>query len=185
MMKKIFSNRKKGFTLVELLVSISIFAVVMVVSMGSILVMLNSNRKSQAIRSVLDNLGTTMDDMSRSIRFGSNYHCGSSGVLTQPQNCPSGDTNMTIIDSSGTQITYKLSNGRIARTIGGVDYYLTSPDTNIQTLTFFVFGALPYSTPDLLQPRVIMVINGTAGVNTTSQSPFSLETMVSQRKLDF
>jgi prepilin-type N-terminal cleavage/methylation domain-containing protein len=184
-MKKNLSNGKKGFTLVELLVSISIFAVVMVVSMGSILLILNSNRKSEAIRSVLDNLGSTMDDMTRSMRFGTNYHCGSSGTLTLPQNCLAGDTSVTILDSSGTQITYKLSNGRIARTIGGTDYYLTSPDTNVQTLTFFVFGAPPYSTPDLSQPEIIIVVKGVAGVNTTSQAPFSLETAVSQRKLDF
>ena len=184
-LKQRLNKKNKGFTLVELLVSISIFAVVMVASMGSILIMLNSNRKSQAVRSVLDNLSYTMDDMTRSIRFGTNYHCGSGGILTQPQDCASGDISLTVLDSSGSQVTYKAVSGRIVRTSGGTDYYMTSPDTNIQTMTFFVLGSSPYSTPDLNQPRVIMVVIGTAGVSGVNQSKFTLETMVSQRKLDF
>lgn len=183
-MTKLKTKKKKGFTLVELMVSISIFAVVMVASMGSILVMVNSNRKSQAVRSVLDNLSSTVDDMTREIRFGTNYHCGASGTPSQPQNCASGDTSLTVLDSSGTQVTYKIVGSSIVRTIAGANYVMTSPDTNVQTMTFFVSGAQPYSSGDLSQPRVLMVVTGTAGVGTANQSPFSLETMMSQRKLD-
>jgi len=177
-------KKNKGFTLVELLVSISVFSVVMVICMGSIVVMLDSNRKSEAERSVMDNLGYTMDNMVRSIRFGSSYHCGLSGTLNQPLDCPTGDTAITVLDSSGTQTTYRLSGGAIVKTVGGVDYILTSPDTTIQTLTFFVLGSTLYSAGDVVQPRVIITVNGIAGVNSKSQSSFNLETMVSQRKLD-
>jgi prepilin-type N-terminal cleavage/methylation domain-containing protein len=62
-----------GFTLVELMISIAVFSSVMVASMGSIFVMLNSNRKSEAVRTILDNMSYTMDDMVRAIRFGSAY----------------------------------------------------------------------------------------------------------------
>jgi prepilin-type N-terminal cleavage/methylation domain-containing protein len=173
-----------GFTLVELMISIAVFSSVMVASMGSIFVMLNSNRKSEAVRTILDNMSYTMDDMVRAIRFGSIYHCGSSFPLNIPNNCNSGDTTLTFVDSSGTQITYKLVSGQIVRTIGGVDYFLTSGDANIQSLTFFVLGATTYVNGDFNQPKVIIVIKGTAGVNTISQTPFLLETTVSQRKLD-
>jgi hypothetical protein len=104
--------------------------------------------------------------------------------LNIPNNCNSGDTTLTFVDSSGTQITYKLVSGQIVRTIGGVDYFLTSGDANIQSLTFFVLGATTYVNGDFNQPKVIIVIKGMAGVNTISQTPFLLETTVSQRKLD-
>lgn len=185
-MKKLKTEKfQKGFTLVELLVSISVFSVVMVICMGSILIMLNSNRKSQAERTVMDNLSYSMDEMVRSIRFGTTYHCGLSGVLSQPMDCASGGSSITVLDSSGAQITYKLVGTSLVKTVGGVDYTLTSPDTTVQTMTFFVFGSLPYFSGDLLQPRVIILVKGLSGVNTTSPSSFTLETMVSQRKLDF
>jgi hypothetical protein len=157
--------------------------VVMVVSMGSILIMLNSNRKSQAERTVIDNLSYTMDDMVRTVRFGTVYHCGSSGTLSNPQDCLSGNISLTVLNSSGVQTTYTVQNGAIVRTDNTGTFTLTSSDTIIQSLTFYVSGSTAY--PNLLQPRVIMVVRGLAGVSgNNSQSPFSLETMVSQRKLD-
>jgi hypothetical protein len=68
---------------------------------------------------------------------------------------------------------------------GAAAYALTSPDVNIQTLSFFVFGSASYASGDLSQPRVIVLIKGyVAGANMTDSS-FTLETTISQRRLDF
>ncbi len=172
-----------GFTLVELIVSIAMFSVVMVVCMSSVLIMLDSNRKSQAQRTLVDNLSYSLDEISRSARFGTVYHCGG-GTLNLTQDCQGGDTSFTVLDQTGTQVTYKLSGNRVAKTIGGVDYYLTSPDVTINKLFFFVIGSDPFSTGNIQQPWVGIIIGGSAGVNTNSQSSTTLETVVSQRKLD-
>lgn len=183
-------NKNKGFTLVELIVSVSLFAVIMLISMGSILSVFEANRKSQSLRAVMDNLNFTLEAMTRTIRFGTNYHCDyTAGTLTSPRDCVAGATSISVLDSSGlNQVTYKLSNNRIARTInGGADYYLTSSDVTIQNLKFYVFGSTKYSTSaDLYQPQVIVVVGGYAGSSTrpTSQSSFSLQTTVSQRVFD-
>ena len=70
---------KKGFTLVELLVSSAIFTVVSIVAVGAVLTINAANRKTQAIRAVVDNLNFAMESMSRKLRTGSNYHCAISG----------------------------------------------------------------------------------------------------------
>jgi prepilin-type N-terminal cleavage/methylation domain-containing protein len=180
------SIKDKGFTLIELMVSITIFSVVMLASMGAVLTVLNANRKSESLRSVMDNLSFTLDTMTRTIRFGSVYHCSASGNLSVPNDCPSGDSSLTVLDSSNNQVTFYLSSGQIMRVVGtDSPLSLTSPDVNIQTLGFWVVGSTPYSAGgDLLQPKVIVLIKGyVAGTNMTGSS-FTLQTTISQRKLD-
>ena len=181
----ISSDKNRGFTLIELIVSIAVFSMVMLASMGAVLTVLNANRKSEALRAVMDNLSFTLDTMTRSVRFGSSYHCTASGNLSSPNDCPAGDSNLTVLDSDGNQVTFYLSSGQIMRIVNnGTAFALTSPDVNIQAMTFWVLGSATYSQGDLLQPRVIVLIKGyVAGANMTDSS-FILETTISQRKLD-
>jgi len=185
------SKKNKGFTLIELMVAISIFSVVMVMCMGSILSVLDANHKSATLRSVMDNLNYTLEGMTRSIRFGKNYHCGSSGDVTSPSDCSSGDSSLSIKDSNGSLVTYGLSSNRITRSIdGGANFYLTSPDVTIQSLTFYVLGSYPFGacngvSTDCLQPRMVIVIKGYADSKNLAKSSFTLETTISQRKFDY
>ena len=187
--RKIEKSKNAGFTLVELMVSLTIFSLVMVVLMGSILSVLDANRKSQAERAVMDNLNFSLEGMTRTIRFGDNYHCGASSPTTSHLDCGNGADNMTVRDSNLNQVTYKLVNdvngSRIVKTSGGTDYNVTSKDVTIQALAFYVYGSNPYSVADLSQPRVVIMVKGYAGVKQTLQSTFILETTISQRKLDF
>jgi len=182
-------NKKAGFTLVELMVSVTVFVVVMVISMGSILSIFDANKKSQTLRTVMDNLNFTMEAMTRTIRFGTNYHCDvTTGDITTPapQDCSLGASSMIVKASDGKKVAYKLNGGRIARSINGLsDYYITSSDVTITDLKFRVIGSTPYSVgSDLYQPQVIITISGFAGLKPTTKSSFSLETTVSQRMFD-
>ncbi len=78
------SLNKKGFTLVEVMVSLSIFAMVIVVAVSVLLSMMDANHKAQNIQSVMTNLSFALDSMTREIRMGSNYYCKQSGVETIP-----------------------------------------------------------------------------------------------------
>lgn len=180
-------KRNRGFTLVELMVAVTIFSVVMVISMGSIIGVFDANQKSKTLRSVMDNLNIAMESMTRTIRFGTNYHCGTSLPLTVPLDCGgAGNSDLTVRAQNGAQTSYSLVNGRIMRTIGANTYGLTSPDVTITTLNFRVFGAPPYAGgTNLLQPQVIIVVSGYVGTKATTQSTFTLQTTVSQRILDF
>ena len=62
-----------GFTLIEIMVAVSIFSLIMVISMGSILSVFDANKKSQTLRTVMDNMNFTLEGMTRTIRFGRNY----------------------------------------------------------------------------------------------------------------
>lgn len=187
--KNIKKNKESGFTLVELLVSVSLFISILTISLGAIVSIMDANRKSQTLRSVMDNLNSSMESINRTIRFGQNYHCGTSGTLSSPQDCATTPSDsLTVLDSTGNQVTFALSNSRLVKTVGGTNYYLTSPDMTIQSLSFFVFGSYPYSggaVNDNLQPRVIVSIKGYVGTKANSSSNFVIETTISQRKFDY
>jgi|SRR5579872_5946710 len=175
-----------GFTLVEIMVSLSIFVVVMTLIMGSILSVLNNNQSAQAKKTAMDNLDFALESMARTVRFGVNYHCGSAGTLSSPNDCASGASSLTILASDGSQVTYTLSGGVLTRSVNsGAAYAMTSPEIVINRLAFRVFGSAAYGT-DYLQPQVIITVSGTAGSanKAATQSTFNLETTVDQRKLD-
>jgi len=178
---------KRGFTLVEILVSITIFLVVMTVAMGSVVSIINTNRKVGISKALMDNLNFAMESISREIRFGKNYHCitaGDSGPYSTTQNCPSGGTAISFYSQEGAQVIYRLNGTAIeVSTDNGTTYIpITSPEVIVQDLTFYVVGANP-PPGDTLQPRVIIRLKGLAGTGQ-NQTYFALETQVSQRELD-
>jgi prepilin-type N-terminal cleavage/methylation domain-containing protein len=186
LLRKKINNLERGFSLVELMVAMSIFILVLLISSGSILNIFNANQKSKSLRSIMDNLNTTVEAMTRTIRFSTNYHCGSTGTFTIPQDCGgSGSSTLVVTPPNGSAVKYSLVSGRIVRTIGGVDSFLTSSDVNITNLAFRVYGSAPY--PDLSQPQVIIVIQGAVSPTgkSSAQSTFTIETTVTQRIFDF
>ncbi len=183
-------QNKRGFTLIEIMVSVTVFTLVMVISMGSILSAFDANRKSQSLRAVMDNINFTLESMTRTIRFGTNYHCNvnvTSPSVSSPNNCAGGATSMAVLAPDGlSTYYYRLNNGSIQRSQDGSNYSsVTGSDVNISKLTFYVLGALPYTSNDYLQPKVIMVVKGNfTGSKVTTDTTFTIETMVSQRKFD-
>ncbi len=189
-MIRIKNKSDSGFSLIEIMVSMSLFITVIVISMGSILSVLDANRKSQSLRAVMDNLNFTLESMTRTIRFGNHYHCGSSGNTSLPLDCASGADSLTLVGPDNASVTYKLVSSRIDRIVdNGVspqEAFVTSVDVTITKLTFYVFGSAEFNGgADLYQPQVILVISGYAGTKASSQSTFTIETTVSQRLFDF
>lgn len=68
---------QSGFTLIEMLVSLSLFTVVVTITVGSMLVLINGNRELVNSQSIMDSLSFSMDSMTREIRTGRAYFCGS------------------------------------------------------------------------------------------------------------
>lgn len=173
----------RGFTLVELLTAVSIFAIVMVISMGSVLGIFDANRKTRSLKTVMTNLNLALESMSKEVRFGQNYHCNGqvTGTITTPRNCASGDTLLSFLSNEGDQVTYRLSNQTIEKRINSEDFIaVTAPELVVDDLDFYVLGA---GTGNTLQPKVIVRIKSHAGTGR-SRSDFTLQTLLSQREPD-
>lgn len=76
----LFTQKKKGFTLIEALVSLGLFSIVVVAATGVILSIISSNKKNQAISSVVNNLNYSIESMVRDIKTGYRYKCDFIGV---------------------------------------------------------------------------------------------------------
>jgi prepilin-type N-terminal cleavage/methylation domain-containing protein len=173
---------QKGFTLVELMTALTIFMIIMVMSMGSILGVFDANRKSQSESIVMNNLNLAVESMARDMRFAHGYHCGS-GNFSQPQVCPSGDSIIAFTNSNGDHMVYKLDGSTLERSSDNGNNFtaVTAPEIVIENLTFRVFGAAP---GDILQPKTLISIKGYSDTKASSKTEFSLQTLVSQRCLD-
>ncbi len=183
-------KKNKGFTLVEIIVSVGIFTFVMFISTGAIYSIFDANRKSQNTRSIIDNLNYTLESMTRTIRFGTTYHCDiTTGSVSTPRDCASGASSISVSNPPVNPlgyVYYRLNAGAIQRSFNlGVTWLsLTSPDVTVTNLSFRVFGSPSYASGDRLQPQAIVVISGYVGVKATSKTTFTIETTVSQRLVD-
>ncbi|MCL5782023.1 MAG: type II secretion system GspH family protein [Patescibacteria group bacterium] len=68
----------RGFTLLEMLVSLGIFTVVAVIAVGSLVKITDLNRRTQALQSAMNNMNFVTEAMTREMRVGTKYFCDSS-----------------------------------------------------------------------------------------------------------
>ena len=191
-MIKINFKNKRGFTIIELIVAVSLFIVVSLVSMGALLSIVDVNRKAQSTKSILNNLSFSIESMSKAMRVGSTYHCGSSGFIDTPQDCLGGGNWIAFESSSGDrgnpndQIVYRINGNQLERSINSGASFIgvTAPEVELTAgtgLRFFVLGSSP---ADTAQPRIIIIMKGKAGIKDKTSTSFNLQTSVSQRELD-
>ena len=187
-------SRKAGFTLIEMLVAVFVFSVIMTISTGAIFSIVSANKTSQALKSVLDNLSSAVDSMSRNISYGTMYNCsgdpGQEIDFSKSTSCLDGDKIFAFTDKDGHYVSYFFDDtngvldGVLQRCEGSVPdgncTQLTAPEVHIKDMKFYVAGAGP--SIDEGQPSLRVTISGYAQ-SGSSKSEFNLQTMISQRSL--
>lgn len=158
-------QKDRGFTLVEMLTSVAIFSIVLVVIMGSIITVIDVNRKAQSLTIVMNDLNFVLESMTRTIKTGEVIADGPSFI--------------TIENQDDEEITYTFSDGAIFRSVDdGDDISVTSSQIDIQEAEFNVFDG-----PNQ-QPRVLILVAGEVQTSPDISSAFKIQTTVSQRNLD-
>jgi prepilin-type N-terminal cleavage/methylation domain-containing protein len=180
----------RGFTLIEMLVSVAIFSIVMVMALGALLSLSEANRRAELLSAATSNFNSSLDSMSRSIRTGSVYHCGA-GTLTTTADCAVNGSNQFAFLSAQSQTTvYKLGTTECANGLGcilrsqdgGTSYIsITSPDIVVSVLKFYVIGS---TAGDSVQPKVVMLASGSATIKAGQQTQFNVQTSITQRIYD-
>lgn len=194
-----FANAQRAFTLIELMVAVSIFAIVMLIGVGALLSLVETNRRAQAINSVMNNLNAAVESMSRSMRVGTTYYCSDSSIPPSPttlddaQDCPDPDEGGILLafepaegdpSESNDQVVYRLNGTQLERSLfsGASNTWvaLTAPEVSIDTFNFYVIGA---PRGDGIQPRILMRIKGSATV-PGGKTQFTIQSSIVQRLLD-
>ncbi len=188
-----------GFTLIEMLVSVAIFSVVMTIALGSLLAMSESDRKAQTLKSVINNLNFALDSMSRTIRTGTIYHCDiTQGTASLPRDCVSTPgTSLMFTSAEGVSTVYRVQNSISDRVLcnqptgsvgcltrstdaGATFSPITSPEVVVSTMSVYVTGAESAT----IQPKVTILLAGSVQSSGTQQTPFFLQTSITQRLYD-
>ena len=166
------ATRSKGYTLVELIIAVGLFALIMMLASGAYLVMIGVNRQVQGIATGIDNLAFALETMTRTIRTGAGYSCpgGASDCIVN---------NFSLTDADGTPVTYAISDGVITQ--NGVA--LTDPSVNVSSLAFYASGTRKPPS-DYLQSRVTIVISGTVSSGPGKTEEFTVETGATMRGTD-
>jgi prepilin-type N-terminal cleavage/methylation domain-containing protein len=195
---------KKGFTLIEMIVVVGIFSVVMTIAMGAIFTIVSANKSAQALASVMDNLNSALDTMSRNTRFGSSFQCNGTNISISrggQSSCPTGNTWFGLIPYAPGGVEQPLTVYKFIKPSGSDTgsiwrcqaasknatsfngdsncVLVTAPEVLIEKLTFFIDG----TTVRQQQPRVFMQLQGYVLSGTTKQ-PFYVQTLISQRTLN-
>lgn len=181
------TNTKKGFSLIEIMVSLAIFSIVVVVAAGALLKIIDANKKSQAMKSVINNLSYSLESMSREIRMGTDYRCNNS--LTTPD-CENGGNSFSFEAPGGKQgddsdqyvYRYNSTKKQLEKSIEGgsstADFFpVTSADVVIDNVAFYVTG----NSSDVEPQKVRIKISGYVQSKQRLRSDFALQTTVSQR----
>ena len=172
-----------GFTLIELMVSIGVFAVVMTLAAGAYITVINMSRTAQAISTAVDSVSYAMEYMTREIRTGTQFGCN--GITFN--DCAAGGTSFSVLDQSGSQVTFSLQNSAINVTsstyVGSTA--LTDAAVTITGITFYVSGTKPYSNAqDIAPPAVTIVVTGTVTTGKGAAIPFTVESGAEMRGID-
>lgn len=196
-MNRSIQSQKKGFSLIEVLVSLSIFTIVVTISVGSLLVLIDANARARNMQEVMTNITYTLDSMTRDIRTGSDYYC-STGALptsgTTRNDCTTGPADGRALSFNeggqsltnvvtGARIAYQLNGGAIERRLGSGSWVsITSPNTVITLLRFETRGS---TGGDAVAPSVTIHVSGYAkDDDNVPPASFNIQTTVTQQLLD-
>ncbi|MFT6829300.1 MAG: prepilin-type N-terminal cleavage/methylation domain-containing protein [Candidatus Paceibacteria bacterium] len=185
-------NKKKGFTLIEIMVSVSIFTVIITTGMGALVSILDTYKVSESQKKVHDSLNYSLESMTREIRLGRDYYAGADSDGSDQGSAQNGTSleslGLNTADGRGYVVYYLefktlmvRRSGATPAALNGVQALTDSDEVDIESIRFWVTGTDPLSAADYDQPLVWLQIQAKAkGEERTT----TVQSLVSQRSLD-
>jgi len=186
----------KGFTLIELMIATTLFTIVMMMGVGSLVVSSNFAKASQKLRVAVDNVNFAMESMTRELRTGTHYYCNTTYTMANDNlvgDCVGGtviafNPQLAPITPPYRVAYYKsLRADGVTNTLIRCEFPSSGPcpsvvsnDVDIKMLKFYVTGS---SLSDKIQPSVEIIIKGVVTVKGVP-TPFSLQSMATQRSTE-
>lgn len=165
------NKQNKGFTLIEMLVSIAIFSIILVMILGIIVTIVDTSRKARTLAEVMNNLNFSFESLTRTLKTARSIE-----VI--------GTSQIVATDQRGDEITYTFDDNKIYRSEdGSLGIPITSDEVSIET--YYVEQINSEGEGGLgNQPRVFFSIKGRVETTHGISSEFNLQSTVSQRELN-
>lgn len=190
--------RDAGFTLLEVVISVGIFATLAVSAIGIMLGVARIRQKTAHLQAVIDNVRFSMELITKELRTGEEYASPGicSGAPGEELTFISNNTGIRErrayylnagkimkISLSGTDADRQITPADCAESPGGIAFPFTSNDVRINSLSFIVHGEILGQSDG--QPRV------TISMEAESRDPrmgadthMNLQTTITQRIRD-
>ena len=176
---------KKSFTIIEMLVSLTIFSIVTTVALGAFIIVLKGQRNALATQAVQGNASVLIESMAREMRTGTDFVIpGPKVILVDPPRTHGVGFEFT--NAKGEIIEYELDSVNPTKLIrvvgGGTPTQISSNQVDITNLRFVVQGT---ASSDGMQPMVTIIMGfQNNGVRPEEQVSIDISTSITQRKLD-
>lgn len=183
------AKQQAGFTLVEVLVALTLFIFVVLAAVSALYSVNDAYRKVTAMRSVLDNLSFAMESMSRTVRTSRHIICNGTANTSGDRNCPFPNNPASRLSMYSLVHEYEIEYRLNATTqqlekrskeggVWGGWIAITAPEIAIHSFSVFIQGS---NSNENLQPSVMLLVRGIATAHTGDTTPFALHTVISQR----
>ncbi|MDQ5889529.1 MAG: hypothetical protein QG609_22 [Patescibacteria group bacterium] len=173
----IIKNKKRGFTLIEMMVSVTIFSIVTLIVSGAFIVLADIYRQIQSNRAVIDNLNLAMDTMTLQMREGKNYNI-SQGQISFDEYIVENNEYVP----SGRYLTYRLKEDGSGILEQCVDESLDDDSCNDLTSSEIKVERLYFEEQRTDIPKqILVVLDGVASNKKGLESRFLLQSTLSQR----
>ena len=176
----------RGFTLLELMVSLGLFIIVVTLAVGGFVGALRSQRQVAALISANNNVSLALEQMAREIRTGRNFCDPRPAIMTT---CPAHV--LVFYNAEGDRITYRKDiNGGAFIERGDfngastVFKRITGVGAFVWSLDFFVSGDINNDPGNVWPARVTIVIGVSAKEPAISGGVIRLQTTISSRQAD-
>lgn len=143
---KFLKNNRTGFTLVELLVAVTVFIVVLTIAVGALIRAIRAQRAVNELLSLNSNMSLVIERIAREIRVGYDFNLNS---LPQDNCIGSHAGELEFTNPRGNSVFYRRENGVIMRREcagadcgGSVFEPLTASNVKIENLCFLHTGNL-------------------------------------------
>ncbi|MBI2633939.1 MAG: type II secretion system protein [Parcubacteria group bacterium] len=181
----ISKNRKAaGFTLIEILVTFSLFLIVTAAVSGIFIAAFRSQRQTIAFLGAQNNIRFALESTAREMRTGSGYQIitQSGEILTSGSGRGENGDKLAFVNQKGEAVRYRLQSNRLEKSSDGGSSYdaVTAETVTIESFRFILSGA---GTTDNSQPRMAISLKAKSQVGL-QQSEILVQTSVTQRELD-
>jgi len=198
---KVSGNR--GFTLIEMIVSLALFTVVAVVSIGALLKIMDANRKSITLKTVTNNINFALESMTREMRVGTQYYISqninsSINKNYNPTEASTQDINVTsgpwviAFNSSKPGISngpcnliyaYRYTGTKLqkAQQSGDCNTPIVSGDFKNIVSDDVIFTNVSARVDARAKPIIDLTFTGHAGIKDKEKIFFNIQTKINQR----
>ncbi len=165
----------------EILVSLTVFAVVTTIAVGAFTSVLRGQRHALATQAVQDNASVLIESMAREMRTGTEFKIPGPKII--PGSPGTHGTAFEFTNARGETVEYDLDGTILTReVIASIPQQISSNQIEITNFRFVVQGA---AGGDGLQPMVTIIARfQSTGIKLEEQVVIDVSTSISQRELD-